>query len=82
MSSIIGTTQYNTIKVKIKLGIYILKFTFKSRGHFEESIEAIFSEGFIKNGISVWTTPKDSSLTIISLDFLLFFFFKTGKTSK
>lgn len=58
------------------------QFTFKSRGHFEESIVAIFSEGFMKNGISVWISPKVSSSISIPLDFLFFFFFATGKASK
>lgn len=30
----------------------MLKFTFKSNGHFEESIVATFSEGLIKKGSS------------------------------
>jgi hypothetical protein len=60
----------------------MLKFTFKSRGHFEESIVAIFSDGLIKNGISAWTCPKVSSSISIPLDFLLFFFFANGKDSK
>lgn len=59
----------------------MLKFTFKSRGHFEESIVAILSDGLIKNGISAWTCPKVSSFIGIPLDFLLFFFFTTGKDS-
>lgn len=60
----------------------MLKFTFKSRGHFEESIVAICSDGLIKNGISAWICPKVLSSISIPLDFLLFFFFTTGKDSK
>lgn len=56
----------------------MLIFTFKSKGHFEESIVAAFSEGFIKKGISAWSSPKDFS-SVNPLDFLLFFFLTTGR---
>lgn len=59
----------------------MLIFTFKSKGHFEESIVAAFSEGFIKKGISAWSSPKDFS-SFSPLDFLFFFFLRTGKTTE
>lgn len=61
--------------------MFTLKFTFKSNGHFEESIVATFSEGLMKKGSSAWISPKVSS-SFNPLDFLLFFFFTTGESSK
>jgi len=59
----------------------VLIFTFKSKGHFEESIVAAFTEGFIKKGISAWSSPKDFSYAN-PLDFIFFFFITTGHTPK